>query len=161
MNGSSRLLVDTNVWLDNYIPRRAGHDVAAAFFMHARAHEMCLLYPVESLKDVFYLMNAHFKADIRAAGRDIGEAEAAVAKGLAWDCVNNMRDIGRAVGADESDVWLAAKYRSLHDDLEDGLVLAAAQRSRADYLITGDQALIAKSPVPAMAPGDWLALRQG
>jgi len=63
------------------------------------------------------------------------------------------------VGADEADVWLAAKYRALNEDLEDNLVLAAANRAKADYLITNDTQLIAKSPVPALTPRDWLAIQ--
>ena len=159
-NDPLRLLVDTNVWLDNYIPTRAGHAAAVDLFTHARTRNMQLLYPVEAIKDVFYLMSAHFKADARAAGLEVNETTAAVARSLAWDCVNNMREVACAVGADGSDVWLAAKYRTLHEDLEDNLVLAAAKRAHADWLITGDRALAAKSPVPTMSPADWLALQE-
>ena len=156
---AAMLLLDTNVWLDNYIPTRPGHETARRLLRHARDNDVRLVYAVGTIKDVFYLVASHFKNDVRASGSTVGEAEALVAKELAWSCIDNMRELACAVGADESDVWLASKYRSLHEDLEDNLVLAAAERAGVAYLVTNDQTLIGKSTVAALAPADWLALQ--
>lgn len=153
------LLLDTNVWLDNYIPTRPGHETARRLLRHARNNGVQLVYAVGTIKDVFYLVSSHFKNDIRSHGQAVGKVEALVAKELAWSCVDNMRELACAVGADESDVWLASKYRSLHEDLEDNLVLAAAERARAAYLVTSDRTLIGKATVAALTPADWLALQ--
>lgn len=155
----TRLLVDTNVWLDNYVPERSGHAESCRFISYCKEHAVQLLYPVETIKDVFYLIASSFKATVRASGVAVGEAESLVARQLAWSCIDNMRAIACAVGADEADVWLAAKYRSLHGDFEDNLVLAAAQRANVDYLITRDATLIAKATVAALRPDDWLTLQ--
>lgn len=81
---------------------------------------------------------------------------------MAWACVDRMRDFAVAVGADESDVWLASKYRSFNWDLEDNMVLAAAKRANVDYLATNDKDLIAKATVAALAPADLVKLiREG
>lgn len=38
------------------------------------------------------------------------------------------------------------------------MVLAAAQRAEADYLVTSDRALIQRATVAALAPGDMTAV---
>ena len=62
------------------------------------------------------------------------------------------------MGADSSDVWLARKYQRIHADFEDCMVLAAAQRAKADYLVTSDEALLRHAPVAALSVDDFLAL---
>lgn len=73
-----------------------------------------------------------------------------------------MCEITTAVGVDESDLWLACKYRNLTWDLEDSFVLAAPRRAEVDYLVTSDQALIQKASVAVLTPVDMTALlREG
>ena len=67
---------------------------------------------------------------------------------------------GHAVGSDESDLWTACGLCNLHNDLEDNLIVAAAQRSNATYLITSDELLIKHAPVAALTPSDALTLLQ-
>jgi predicted nucleic acid-binding protein len=59
---------------------------------------------------------------------------------------------------DNSDVWLARKYRTLHDDFEDNFILAAAERAKVDFLVTSDQSLLRKATVAALSPQDMLAV---
>ena len=67
-----------------------------------------------------------------------------------------MRKQATAVGADESDLWTACNLRSVHNDLEDNLVVAAAQRADATYLVTNDEALIKHAPSPrSPRPTRW------
>ena len=67
-------------------------------------------------------------------------------------------EFATAVGADSSDVWLARKYQRIHADFEDCMVLAAAQRSKADFLVTSDEVLLRHAPVAALSVEDFLAL---
>lgn len=152
------LLVDTNVWLDCYLPNRAGHDDAMSLLSLAIEQECPLLYPYTILKDVFYLTANAFKHDIRTRKGSLAPGDAAVANETAWGFINNMREHATAVGADESDLWTACNLRSVHNDLEDNLIVAAAQRANAAYLVTNDEALIKHAPVAALAPVDALAL---
>ena len=69
-----------------------------------------------------------------------------------------MRSIATGVGADESDLWLAEQHHRVHHDLDDNLVIAAARRAKASYLITRDIRLLNKATVPAVSPADMLAL---
>ena len=154
----SRLLLDTNVWLDAFVESRAGHFDAKQLLGHASAAKISLLYSPISLKDVEYIAAASFKRDVRVQGGIVDESCAVVARQFAWSCVQNMRRIATAVGADESDLWLAEKYHKIHPDFEDDLILAAAKRCNPDYLVTRDRRLLEHAVVPALTPSDVLTL---
>ena len=146
-------IVDTNVWLDNYLGSRPHSRASREFIVSALECGVQLAYPVHAVKDVFYLLQLNLKRKARENG-DLSEGDAAAITAAAWSCVQNMREMATAVGADESDVWQACKYRQLTGDLEDNLVIAAAQRAQADFLVTNDKKLIHKAPVPAFMPED-------
>lgn len=152
-----RILVDTNVWLDYFIGLRAGHDEAAAFLRGSERVEAQLLYPAATLQDVFYLMARELKRIARSVA-PVTESDVQAIRRIAWGCIDNMRELATAVGMDESDLWLACKYRTLTWDLEDNVVLAAAQRAEVDYLVTNDRVLIQRATVPALTPKDMTAL---
>ena len=155
-----RILVDTNVWLDYFLPARAGHGAAFSFLDEAQRRGVQLLYPASCITDVFYLLLAQLKGAVRHEKGSVSEADTRAVRKLAWGCIECQRELACAVGVDESDLWLACKYRKLTDDLEDNVVLAAAQRAQADFLATGDAALLAKANVAALAPADMLVLLQ-
>ena len=72
-----------------------------------------------------------------------------------------MREVATAVGADNSDVWLASKWEPLHGDIGDNLVLAAAKRAQADYVVTSDRQLLSHAAlvgVVAVPSEDMLAV---
>ena len=156
----STLLIDTNIWLDCFLPDRPGHAEAMSLILFAYEHECPLLYPASIAKDVFYLVGNTLKRDMRKEGGTLTQRNAAAANEIAWGCVNSMRERATAVGADESDLWMACKLRSIHNDLEDNLIVAAAERANATYLITNDEILIKHSPVAALPPADALTLLQ-
>lgn len=154
------LLVDTNVWLDYFLPKRPGHAEALSFVSFAREHNHPLLYPAAIVKDVFYLTANALKRDIRNESGMLNEHDAATATEIAWGCVRSIREQATAVGTDESDLWKACALHSIHNDLEDNLIVAAAQRANASYLVTNDEGLIKHAPVAALTPKDALALLQ-
>ena len=164
MASSLRLLLDTNVWLDLFIPSNPGHKAAwdfvraTAAFEDPAGREVVLLYPARIVGDVFYKVRLEAKRWVASAQTGSPEQQAVACRDHAWDCINDMCELGCAVGMDESDVWLARKYRALHEDLEDDFVLAAADRAKADYLVTSDVRLARKSRVPAAAPADLIQL---
>lgn len=55
-------------------------------------------------------------------------------------------------------VWLARKHLRISEDFEDCLVLAAAQRAKADLLVTSDEVLLRHAPVVALSVDVFLAL---
>lgn len=159
MSGPERVLLDTNVWLDAFLPDRAAGSVARGLISSLLRFKVDLLYPVHVITDVFYLSYIDIKRLLRGQGPD--ELVAQAARTSAWEYVNSMREMATAVGADGSDVWLASKWEQVHGDVEDNMVLAAAKRAKADYLVTGDKKLLshaALAGVAAISPEDMLGV---
>lgn len=160
------LVIDTNVWLDYYLGFRAGHRNAVELLDVANALDVTLLCSVTATKDLFYLIAADFKREYRRCHDGaLSPDGAAAATEVAWACLRNLEEIATAVGCDQSDVWMARAQRCLHEDYEDNLVIAAAQRSGADLLVTNDESLVRHSPVAALTCEDALlylrSLREG
>jgi predicted nucleic acid-binding protein len=159
-----RILLDTNVWLDLFIPSNPGHAIAWKLIRLAAAYEdpagrdVVLLYPARILGDVFYKVRLEAKRWVASATTGSAEAKALACRDHAWDCINDLCELGQAVGMDEADVWLARKYRAVHEDLEDNFVLAAADRAQVDYLVSSDVRLLRKARVPAVAPAELLRI---
>lgn len=120
--------------------------------------EAVLLYAASSAKDVYYILEEREKRKLRASGAEVTAAAAAAINEYAWGCLHAMEELAAVVPVDQSDLWIAAKYRPLHGDFEDDLVLAAATRAEADILVTNDEALLCRSPVAALSSADVLSL---
>ena len=45
------IIVDANVWLDNYLPHESGQSAATEFFSVASSTSATILYPAGILKD--------------------------------------------------------------------------------------------------------------
>lgn len=154
----SRLLLDSNVWIDLFASDRPGRENAQALVSWAVDREVDLLYAAISIKDVYYLLEEREKRRMRAAGKEIAPASAAAINEYAWGCIRAMEEIATVVPVDQSDIWIATKYRSFHGDFEDNLLLAAVERSKADFLVTSDEILLRHAPVATVVPGDLLKL---
>lgn len=158
-NSSLCLLFDTNIWLEKYLPWRSQHDVVLGLLQEARLQGVAIVFPTQSALDVYQRVRIENKRWAQERGR-LDEHMAQAIKRLAWDCVNDMREVATPVPADSSDLYLACKYRDTHDDLEDDFVIAACQRACARYLVTNDRKLLARSPVEAVTPQRMLELLQ-
>ena len=159
MTGSpSRLLIDTCIWVDSYLGFRPGGTVASALICKAGLLGVDILFSATTAKDVYYLVGKLLKAKACEGGQSLGKGDALAIRSLAWSCVANMGEIGTMVGMDASDMWLAEKYREIHDDFEDDLVLAAMERCGADFLVTNDERLLRDAPVAALSAADALKL---
>jgi len=95
---AERVLLDTNVWLDAFLPRRVAGEVSKELIATAMRHNVDLLYPVHIVPDVFYLSYIDIKKFLQGQGQD--ELLAQAARTTAWEFVNTMREIATAVGAD-------------------------------------------------------------
>ena len=157
---TTSLVLDTNVMIDYYLGDRPKSGEAKAFFDYALAHkESCpLLYSPHCISTLFYLISNATKQSARQRLTRITEKDSLIAIEFAWGCIDHLQENATAVGADQSDVWLACKLRGVHNDLEDNLIIAAATRAHASYLITNDEKLIKHATVPALTPKDALAV---
>lgn len=162
MSKALRLLVDCNVWVDSYLVPRKRHEESLAFINEALEAGSTLLYGASKLETLFYVIRADAKRIILGQKDRLSEQDADFALQFAWGCVNNIYDIATAVGLDQGDLWLARKYRVYHPDLEDNVLLAAVERTRADYLVTWDEKLLrdAAALVRAVTPTTMRAVLQ-
>ena len=157
MAENASILVDTNVWLDYYAIDRPAYKAAHDLMSYSFAHDIGILYPADIIKDVFYLVESTMKRIMRARGVGLTHHDAAVANEFAWGAVNHMRENAVAVDIGHADVWFAAKLRTVHNDFEDNLILAAAEKAKPTFLVTNDEQLIKHATVAALTPTDALA----
>lgn len=153
----ANILLDTNVWLDNYLGSRVGHGNARRLLSLAFELQIPLAYAVTSIKDVYYHIAKEFKSAQRQEnGGILSEREAVAAEVAAWSCILNMSEIATAVGADMADIKVAAHMRGIHRDFEDGLIIAAVKRLGSDCLVTNDEKLLRHCPVAALDVPDMI-----
>lgn len=154
------MMLDTNIWLDSYLNHRKGTNAARMLITFAIENDIALAYAATSTKDIFYILSSEMKHRARKETGTLSEEQAQACISLAWGCLDNMASLAVAAPVGESQVWLARHYRTLHNDFEDDLILAAAETSKSDYLVTNDQRLIGKSSIPAFTSVDMLAFLQ-
>lgn len=151
------LFIDTCVWLDLYLPGRPGDRAAQELVRYTLDRDIPLAYASHSALDVYAKAGICAKRIFREGG-ELTDEQARAAKTFAWDCATQMREIATPVPADVSDFYYAQKYRPLHGDLEDDLVLAGCARARANYLVTTDKRLLRHADVAAKTPAEMLEL---
>ncbi|MDO4290856.1 MAG: PIN domain-containing protein [Eggerthellaceae bacterium] len=150
-------LLDTNVWLDHFLGNRPKSAHATNLITYAAAHDITLAYSAGEVKDVYYLIGQELKRERRKTAGTLTQSDALACSEVAWACVDNMTALATAISVGEPQVWLARHFRSLHNDFEDNLVLAALETSKADVFVTNDETIRSKSPVPSFSPEDTLA----
>lgn len=151
------LLIDTCVWLDLYLLDRPGRTDAQALIRYALDHDVPLAYAAHSALDVYAKAGICAKRFFREGGA-LTDEQARAAKSFAWDCATQMREVATPVPADASDFYYAEKFRPLHGDLEDDLILAGCSRAKASYLVTTDKQLLRHADISAKTPSEMLAL---
>lgn len=151
-----QILLDTGVWLDFFISGRAGSATAIRLVRDAVGRGVRLLYPARAVCDLFYEIRRDAANWVRSSASEVSRDDLRACQDYAWACLEDLREMADAVAVDDSDIWVALRYRTLSEDLEGNFVLAAAQRSGADYLVTTDRVLLAKATVAALAPQDML-----
>lgn len=142
------VLVDTGVWLD-YLTDRKGtaHDIALVF-EEVERRGGALLTALTSLQDIFRLTVSHVRSALEEAHDQTSEASQ---RAMAWGCVKMIRERSALVEMGMADIIRAEQVLSPRGDLSDALVLVAAQRSRADILLTENEQL--KAAAPTLAAG--------
>ena len=156
----TRIVVDTCVWLDMYLGMRDGSTAARLFFDCALEQDVTLLYSINTVKNLQFLIAHIMKSLEKKASGAITKSAAQAANRTAWACVDHMADIATAVACDAADIWMARKLQSVHADFEDNLVVAATHHADARFLVTCDEKLLAHSPVAAKTPTQMTELLQ-
>lgn len=152
------IMVDTNVWVDLYVPGRPLRDASLAFFKAAQRDDVELVFTLDIARAVYRVVSYEAKRWVR---QDKGLLSDAYAKAIAahgWDFVESMQEQATAIGSATADLWLASKLRDEHAEIEDNLIVAACMRIEADYLVTNDEKLLRHAPVAAVTPRQMVRL---
>lgn len=134
------LLLDTSAFID-YLGRKdpfftpVKNLLAAGYFGDAT-----LWVPAQSLKDAFYVLSRYLDS-------------IALQRGMAAAC-----EIIHPVSLSAEDAVRAARLEWA--DYEDCLIALAAEKVKADYLITRDKKGFSRSMVPALSPQEWLGMME-
>ncbi len=146
------IMVDTNVWVDLYVPGRPNREGSLAFFEEARRSQAELVFTLEIARAVFRVVAFEAKRWVRQGKGELSEANARAISDHAWDFVQDMQEYGTPVGSSTPDLWMASKLRDGHPEIEDNLIVAACMRLGTDYLVTNDAKLLRRAPVAAVDP---------
>lgn len=152
-----RILLDTNVLVDYYLGREPGCS-ACVDIMNLAYDRHLLCVAALSLKDVYYLVGATLKRLQRSQRGTLSEADASACNEIAWSCVQHAMDATLVVNTGNKECLDAFVLRAVHGDFEDNLVAASARSAGADFIVTGDERLLAHSPVAALSPHDMANL---
>ncbi|MBQ9043689.1 MAG: PIN domain-containing protein [Eggerthellaceae bacterium] len=144
------VLCDVNIWLDFYFGDRKGHDMARRLVLQGQKQGLMFMVPASCLSDFFYICQASFKKGVLERYGAVSDEQGIAAREGAWAAMESLLRIATVVGADMSDAEIALKFKDVHRDYEDDLVIAAALRAKPDCLVTRDAKLQAKSPVLAL-----------
>ena len=137
-----RALLDTNVLIDFMVPDRPGSPCAARIVDAAGEGRFEAVVSAGSLKDAYYIVRKHF-----------GDA-------LVREYLSALMDLAEIAPIDRAACTTA--LASDEPDFEDGLVRAAAETARADFIVTRDAAAFegsAASPVEPVLFADVVCRR--
>jgi len=132
------VVLDTNVVLDFLSAVRADHSDAVSLVQALQKSGVRAYVVATSLKDIYYIL-----------GRSDGESVARTA-------VMSVLATMTVLPVDE--VCCLRALSSNEPDFEDGIIRAAAEIARADYLVSRDARAFLGSHVPRLSPAE--ALRQ-
>ena len=148
MLDAKTFLIDTNVWIDYFMASEPHCQTILSFFEMVDQRGGTLLYAPTTLKDVFFLIPRILRREAVASGQ-LEETSFAPA---AWACVRTMTEIAVAAPLSLTECDLAWTLRATHGNLEDNLVIAAAETCNADYIVTYDRAMLERFSPACITP---------
>ena len=132
-----RIILDTNVILDALLDRDPWANDAKAIWMAHADGRISAHLTASSLTDIFYISR-------RLTDR-----------ARAWQAVRACLDQLFVLGVGHAELEAAAT--SGEGDFEDNVQIACAQLAGVDFIVTRDPSGFIGSPVPVVAPSDFLA----
>ena len=135
----SKVMVDTNVWVDVILSRPDFVEESKGALMVCLEEGDEVLVAATSLKDIFYFAE-------RSAGAD-----------AAYRAVGLVLDVAMPA---QVDALVCRNALALErPDYEDGIVAACMSAERADAIVTRDADSFNKLEVPKYSPGEFIAAR--
>ena len=138
MLDAKTFLVDTNVWIYYLMASEPHYEEILRFFEAVDQRGGTPLFAPTTLKDVFFLIPRILRREALAAG----QPEEISFTPVAWACVRTMTEIAVAAPLALPECDLAWMLRTRHGDLEDNLVIAAAETCNANYVVSYDRDML-------------------
>ena len=138
MLDAKTFLVDTNIWIYYFMASEPHYEAILSFFETVDRRGGTLLFAPTTLKDVFFLIPRILRREALASG----QSEEASFAPVAWACVRTMTEVAVAAPLSLPECDLAWMLRNKHGDLEDNLIIAAAETCNADYVVSYDRDML-------------------
>ena len=135
-----KILIDTNIVIDVLEEREQFFENSYSIIKLGLEGEVETIMTAGAVKDVYYLIRRFFGDDNKAREN--------VFK------ISNYIKICNTTSED-----ITSAIILFMPDFEDALVAVAARREKADYIITRNKEGFKNSPIPAIAPEDFLQLQ--
>jgi len=135
-----KLYFDTNIIIDILKRREPFFENSNRIFLLATEGKIEGIIGTSAITDICYIIGKEY-ADTKTAVKFI------------FDILEIIQPVDTLV----DDIFSAAELSFA--DFEDAVVVAIAQREKADYIITRNTKDYSKSPVPAIAPDEFLSLQ--
>lgn len=152
------VLFDTNVLLDYFLARGESGETSKRLIGTLWDGDYRMLVTSGTLKDLFYLVAAAIKRGARNKAGVLTEEDAKTASFIAWSCVRQATELMTVTETGWGECLRAITLRNFHDDFEDNLLIASAERAHIDYVVTRDRQLIERAPLACLSPEDMLRL---
>lgn len=133
------VLIDTNVILDALSNRPPFNDNAQKIFYFAAKEKITASITANSVTDIYYLIRKHLQSP--------QEAKLILLK---------LFSLFQIIDVTETDCEKALELDI--SDYEDALQIICALKLEIDYIITRNLKDFFNSPVPAISPGDFIAI---
>ena len=134
------VLIDTNILLDWFLKREPWYETSKIILNKLWfGHEKSYL-TIHSICDLFYIIDKAFSVDEKKK------------------LLQLLLSRNEIISETPQDIRLFIENKKW-SDLEDGLQMQCAANYKLDYIITRNLSDFASSPVPAIAPQDFLQLK--
>ncbi|MBQ2493817.1 MAG: PIN domain-containing protein [Bacilli bacterium] len=133
-----RILVDTNIFLDFFLPNAEFQGLAKDLFLYCRRSRSQIYVSATTLRDVGYIAKRRLHDEEK--GRYIQR---------------EVYSICTKIVSVSADAAITALYDG-NPDYEDSLIMEAAEEAGCDCIVTRNAAHFANSPVPAFDIRDFL-----
>lgn len=134
---NSRIMIDTNIFLDVMLEREGLCDGSAALLQLCEDRLVTGFVSASCVTDIFYIVRKHLHST-----------------DAAYLAIGKVLDIASVCDVTNSDVLLAFEKRSR--DFEDCLLSVCARSAKCECIITRNTADFAGYDVPAFTPEEWM-----
>lgn len=153
-----KVFLDTNILVHYSLGDEPECSEYKALLQHALQGKIALYASSHSLKDTYYNIALTLKRQERIETGSLSEQSAAAANEAAWGATRLLGKHLQIVPMGRSEHEHTFVFKSIHNDYEDDLQLAAAYAAKATLFVTNDKKLKEHSPVAALSSAEAVAL---